>query len=118
MCGIVFFFPLTREEILKNVVAKKKRIALCAAAVLGILAAAGVSRQNRPHLSDVALANIEALADAEWVKGCDNTTPGVCWNEETIIFPYGFTGLACIFTNNPDVSCTGNYIDPTTGYLH
>ena len=75
-------------------------------------------RQNRAQLSDVALANIEALANAELTEGCDNTTPGVCWNEETIVFPYGFTGLACIFTNDLDVYCTGNYVDPTTGQWH
>ena len=32
---------------------------------MGIAAAAGVSLQNRAQLSDVALANIEALASGE-----------------------------------------------------
>ena len=97
---------------------KKKVTLLCAVAAMGVVAVAGVSLQNRAQLSDVALANIEALANAELTEGCDNTTPGICWNEETIVFPYGFTGLACIFTNDLDVYCTGNYVDPTTGQWH
>ena len=90
---------------------KKKVTLLCAVAAMGVVAAAGVSLQNRAQLSDVALANIEALA------GCDNTTPGICWNEETIVFPYGFTGRVCLFTNDLETYCTGNYID-NMGQLH
>lgn len=37
---------------------------------------------------------------------------------KTGVFPDGFTGLACIFTNDLDVYCTGNYVDPTTGQWH
>ena len=44
---------------------KKKVALLCAVAAMGIAAAAGVSLQNRTQLSDVALANIEALASGE-----------------------------------------------------
>ena len=44
---------------------KKKVTLLCAVAAMGIAAAAGVSLQNRAQLSDVALANIEALASGE-----------------------------------------------------
>ena len=46
---------------------KKKVTLLCAVAAMGIAAAAGVSLQNRAQLSDVALANIEALASGEGV---------------------------------------------------
>ena len=46
---------------------KKKVALLCAVAAMGIAAAAGVSLQNRAQLSDVALANIEALASGEGV---------------------------------------------------
>ena len=73
--------------------------------------------QNRAQLSDVALANIEALANAELTEGCNNTIPGICWNEETIVFPYGFTGRVCLFTNDLETYCTGNYID-NMGQLH
>ena len=44
---------------------KKKVTLLCAVAAMGVVAAAGVSLQNRAQLSDVALANIEALASGE-----------------------------------------------------
>ena len=44
---------------------KKKVALLCAVAAMGIAAAVGVSLQNRAQLSDVALANIEALASGE-----------------------------------------------------
>ena len=44
---------------------KKKVTLLCAVAAMGIAAAVGVSLQNRAQLSDVALANIEALASGE-----------------------------------------------------
>ena len=44
---------------------KKKVTLLCAVAAMGIAAVAGVSLQNRAQLSDVALANIEALASGE-----------------------------------------------------
>ena len=73
---------------------KKKVTLLCAVAAMGIAAAAGVSLQNRAQLSDVALANIEAIAaeeegmpvspcytegsgsfmNATWYIECDNRT--------------------------------------------
>ena len=49
---------------------KKKVTLLCAVAAMGIAAAVGVSLQNRAQLSDVALANIEALASGEGEGGC------------------------------------------------
>ena len=41
---------------------KKKLLLVCTTVVFGILTVAGISQQNVPQLSDVALANIEAIA--------------------------------------------------------
>lgn len=98
---------------------KKKLLLVCTTVAFGILTVAGISQQNVPQLSDVALANIEALSSGECAEGCDNTTTGPCWQEQQIVFPpYGLTGNACIFTNNTDDYCTGKYIDPNTGQLN
>lgn len=48
---------------------KKKLIGSCAVVVLGVLAVAGVHLQDKERLSDVALANIEALANGEATPG-------------------------------------------------
>ena len=55
---------------------KKKVTLLCAVAAMGIAAAVGVSLQNRAQLSDVALANIEAIAAGE---GGDEGLPILCY---------------------------------------
>ena len=44
---------------------KKKILSICAVAVLGILTAAGIKLQNANQLSDITLANIEAVAGGE-----------------------------------------------------
>lgn len=44
---------------------KKKLLLVCTTVVFGILTVAGISQQNVPQLSDVALANIEALSSGE-----------------------------------------------------
>ena len=62
---IFVFFVLLKKVKLKTITMKKKVTLLCAVAAMGIAAAAGVSLQNRAQLSDVALANIEALASGE-----------------------------------------------------
>lgn len=59
---------------------KKKVTLLCAVAAMGIAAAVGVSLQNRAQLSDVALANIEALASGE--GGCKSIM--TCPNDKEI----------------------------------
>ena len=41
---------------------KKKLLLVCTTVAFGILTVAGISQQNIPQLSDVALANIEAIA--------------------------------------------------------
>ena len=56
---------MTKDEIFVFFVLLKKVTLLCAVAAMGIAAVAGVSLQNRAQLSDVALANIEALASGE-----------------------------------------------------
>ncbi len=63
---------------------KKKVVLLCAVAAMGIAAAVGVSLQNRAQLSDVALANIEALASGEDLGEVTITCgqyDGPCWKE-------------------------------------
>lgn len=40
---------------------KKKLLLVCTTVAFGILTVAGISQQNIPQLSDVALANIEAF---------------------------------------------------------
>ena len=62
---IFVFFVLLKKVKLKTITMKKKVALLCAVAAMGIAATAGVSLQNRAQLSDVALANIEALASGE-----------------------------------------------------
>lgn len=62
---IFVFFVLLKKVKLKTITMKKKVTLLCAVAAMGIAAVAGVSLQNRAQLSDVALANIEALASGE-----------------------------------------------------
>ena len=44
---------------------KKKLLLVCTTVVFGILTVASISQQNVPQLSDVALANIEALSSGE-----------------------------------------------------
>ena len=61
---------------------KKKVTLLCAVAAMGIAAVAGVSLQNRAQLSDVALANIEALASGGGGGGCKSIM--TCPNDKEI----------------------------------
>ena len=97
---------------------KKKLLSICAVAALGAFTAVGFNLQNRTQLSDIALANIEAVSDGEVADGCDNNSPGPCWQESLITFPGGFTGFACIFTNDIENMCTGNYVNPNNGQLN
>ncbi len=60
---------------------KKKLLLVCTTVVFGILTVAGISQQNVPQLSDVALVNIEAIALGEgtlsgpsWTDSADLTT--------------------------------------------
>lgn len=53
---------------------KKKPLLVCTTVVFGILTVAGISRQNTTQLSDVALANIEAMSSGEGGYAC----PGAC----------------------------------------
>ena len=46
---------------------KKKLLSICAVAVLGAFTAVGFNLQNANQLSDVTLANIEAVAGGEGV---------------------------------------------------
>ena len=73
---IFVFFVLLKKVKLKTITMKKKVTLLCAVAAMGIAAAAGVSLQNRAQLSDVALANIEAIAAGE---GGDEGLPILCY---------------------------------------
>ena len=61
---------------------KKKLLLICTTVVFGILTVAGISQQNIPQLSDVALANIEAIALGEgtlsgpsWTDVCGSYNP-------------------------------------------
>ena len=77
---------------------KKKVVLLCAVAVMGIAAAAGVSLQNRAQLSDVALANIEAIAAGE-----EGTPVSPCYTEGSGSFMNATWYIECDNRTSPEM---------------
>lgn len=77
---------------------KKKVTLLCAVAAMGIAAAAGVFLQNRAQLSDVALANIEAIAAEE--KG---TPVSPCYTEGSGSFMNATWYIECDNRTSPEM---------------
>lgn len=77
---------------------KKKVVLLCAVAAMGIAAAAGVSLQNRAQLSDVALANIEAIAAEE-----EGTPVSPCYTEGSGSFMNATWYIECDNRTSPEM---------------
>lgn len=77
---------------------KKKVTLLCAVAAMGIAAAAGVSLQNRAQLSDVALANIEAIAAEE-----EGTPVSPCYTEGSGSFMNATWYIECDNRTSPEM---------------
>ena len=66
---------------------KKKILSVAALLTLGLMVSVGVNLHQNAALSDVALANIEALADGEGgdievTITCDGGGQGRCWTED------------------------------------
>ena len=77
---------------------KKKVALLCAVAAMGIAAAAGVSLQNRAQFSDVALANIEAIAAEE-----EGTPVSPCYTEGSGSFMNATWYIECDNRTSPEM---------------
>ena len=77
---------------------KKKVTLLCAVAAMGIAAAAGVSLQNRAQLSDLALANIEAIAAEE-----EGTPVSPCYTEGSGNFMNATWYIECDNRTSPEM---------------
>lgn len=77
---------------------KKKVTLLCAVAAMGVVAAAGVSLQNRAQLSDVALANIEAIAAEE-----EGTPVSPCYTEGSGSFMNATWYIECDNRTSPEM---------------
>ena len=77
---------------------KKKVTLLCAVAAMGIAAAVGVSLQNRAQLSDVALANIEAIAAEE-----EGTPVSPCYTEGSGSFMNATWYIECDNRTSPEM---------------
>lgn len=77
---------------------KKKVVLLCAVAAMGIAAAAGVSLQNRAQLSDLALANIEAIAAEE-----EGTPVSPCYTEGSGSFMNATWYIECDNRTSPEM---------------
>ena len=65
--------------------------------------------QKTESLSDIALANVEALADGEipeFVITCDYR-PGICWAKwGTMCFVGEYTDFECVRTGDPSTRCS------------
>lgn len=77
---------------------KKKVTLLCAVAAMGIAAAVGVSLQNRAQFSDVALANIEAIAAEE-----EGTPVSPCYTEGSGSFMNAAWYIECDNRTSPEM---------------
>lgn len=95
---------------------KKKIITVAFVAALGIFAGYTAYNTQKPEaMSEIALANVEALAEGEIDGGqlpgvtitCGKTG-GACWMENGYCYRGEYTYKQCSFTGSQWTSCSSN----------
>lgn len=93
---------------------RKNFFAVVVVSVVAVVASYNVYQSKETALSNLVLADVEALAEYEspdFVITCDGGSSGSCFAMEYQEGLYGACYFSCNATGSPDDYCSGFYVD-------